>query len=182
MVNNLRDGKSARLSYSLAQEKRRRGARVEVIEYKLDNRTIKIFPVEDVQQPVVFSSEFDGDGSEILQEYAALDCPSFHLVAIFDINWDEDLVPWEANRIPGNQDHLTGGARAYLDWLLSVVVLLAQHELGEYYNEAFFRLFFDRIFTPWSSCQIDIFKGEACVLALYDFLISRKMRLLTYLP
>ncbi|WP_423804345.1 alpha/beta hydrolase-fold protein [Olegusella massiliensis] len=80
------------------------------------------------------------------------------------MNWNEDLSPWEANRVLGNQDHFTGDAPAYLDWLLSVVVPLAQHELGEYYGEAYISGYsLAGLFALWSLYQTDIFKGAACV-------------------
>ena len=136
----------------------------EVIKHKFDGRTVKIFPAEDAQRPMVFSSEFDSDGSKILQECAALDCPPFHLVTISDINWDEDLSPWEANRVLGNQNHFTGGAPAYLDWWLSVVIPLTQYELGKSYGEAYISGYsLAGLFALWSLYQTDIFKGAACV-------------------
>ncbi|MGR1084010.1 hypothetical protein ACUYFE_08285 [Olegusella massiliensis] len=89
-------------------KKRGKGVMTEVIKHKLDGRTVKTFPAEDAQRSVVFSSEFDSDGSEILQGWAALDCPFFHLVTISGINWNEDLSPWETNRVLGKSRSFYG--------------------------------------------------------------------------
>lgn len=70
-------------------------------------------------------------GPEILKDCRDSGCPPFALVSVSQLNWDEDLSPWPHDPVVSDDDHFTGQASAYCEFLLNVALPFAERELGK---------------------------------------------------
>ncbi len=81
--------------------------------WKLDGRTVHYYPTTKQGAPLIYLNGTRLDASLIL--------PDHHLVIIEDIDWHHDLAPWPMGPLFKKDLPYTGGADAYLDWLVNKV-------------------------------------------------------------
>ncbi|KIR03721.1 hypothetical protein P261_02536 [Lachnospiraceae bacterium TWA4] len=94
--------------------------RKEIATIEGKNITVCVCDREDA--PVVYSNDFSKSADAVLAECKKMECPSFHLVSITGIRWDEELSPWEHSPIVAKDDHFTGEADTYLQLLENKIV------------------------------------------------------------
>jgi len=92
------------------------------------HRKVRIYET-DTDAPIVYSLDFEEDGEALLSECTALKCPSFQLVTISQLHWDEELSPWPAPSIVSKDDHFTGEADVLLRVLTEEIVPQAEAQL-----------------------------------------------------
>lgn len=96
----------------------------------LDGRVLKVYRSDKADAPVVYSVDFMENGKGILKTCRELGAPAFHLVTISHIHWDEDLSPWLSGPVVSKEDHFTGGADAFLRWILDEAMPYTEGVLG----------------------------------------------------
>ena len=69
-------------------------------EFPVDDKTVSVYPAQNVEAPMVCCCEFSDSGEAILAACRDFACPPFHLVTVRVPNWDRDLSPWPLNTAP----------------------------------------------------------------------------------
>ena len=86
----------------------------EKIELEIEGKKISIFSTENADSPLVILNTYGNEGEEVWNECHKLNCPSFCLAAISNLDWNKDLSPWESPALYKKEKSFSGGADAYL--------------------------------------------------------------------
>ncbi len=86
----------------------------EKIELEIEGKKISIFSTENADSPLVILNTYGNEGEEVWNECHKLNCPSFCLAAISNLDWNKDLSPWESPALYKKEESFSGGADAYL--------------------------------------------------------------------
>ena len=98
--------------------------------FTADNRTISVFPSAEPGAPIFYLNTFSDEGKKVYESAQAAGCPPFALVAISDLDWNHDMVPWDSPPAFKHAEPCTGGADDYLRLLTEEIVPMAERELG----------------------------------------------------
>ena len=94
--------------------------------FTIEGKTVSVYPSEHPDAPVVYLNTFAEEGQRVWACLCPPSSPPFTLVTISNLNWNHDLVPWDAPPIFKNADPFTGGADAYLELLTDVILPTAE--------------------------------------------------------
>ena len=94
--------------------------------FTTDNKTISIFPCSESESPVIYLNTFLDEGQKVYEAAQAAGCPPFTLVAISDLEWNHDMVPWDGPSAFKNAEPCTGGADDYLRLLTEEIIPTAE--------------------------------------------------------
>ena len=97
--------------------------------FTTDNKTISIFPCSESESPVIYLNTFLDEGQKVYEAAQAAGCPPFTLVAISDLEWNHDMVPWDSPPAFKNAEPCTGGADEYLRLLTEEIIPATEREL-----------------------------------------------------
>ena len=64
--------------------------------FTIDGKRISVFPGVKVGGPAIYLHTFSDEGQKVFAATQASDCPPFTLVAISDLDWNHDMVPWNS--------------------------------------------------------------------------------------
>ena len=98
--------------------------------FTTDNKTISIFPCSESESPVIYLNTFLDEGQKVYEAAQAAGCPPFTLVAISDLEWNHDMVPWDSPPAFKNAEPCTGGADEYLHLLTEEIIPAAEKEIN----------------------------------------------------
>ena len=97
--------------------------------FTTDNKTISIFPCSESESLVIYLNSFLDEGQKVYEAAQAAGCPPFTLVAISDLEWNHDMVPWDSPPAFKNAEPCTGGADEYLRLLTEEIIPATEREL-----------------------------------------------------
>ena len=80
--------------------------------------------------PIIYLNTFSDKGQKVYEAAQATGCPPFTLVAISDLNWNHDMVPWDSPPAFKNATPCTGGADTYLQLLTEEIIPTAEKEIN----------------------------------------------------
>ena len=89
--------------------------------FSIQGKTISIFLGPEATVPIIYLNTFSDEGQKVYEAAQAASCPPFTLVAISDLGWNHDMVPWDSPPAFKNADPCTGGADDYLRLLTAGV-------------------------------------------------------------
>lgn len=92
-------------------------------------KTISIFPNTEPDAPIIYLNTFSEEGQKVLKAAQAVGCPPFTLVAISDLDWNHDMVPWDSPPAFKNAPPCTGGADEYLRLLTEQIIPMAEKKI-----------------------------------------------------
>lgn len=95
----------------------------------VERKTICIFACTEPGTPIIYLNTFSGEGQKIFETAQAAGCPPFTLVAISDLDWNHDMVPWDSPSAFKNSRPCTGGANDYLRLLTEEIIPTAEKEI-----------------------------------------------------
>ena len=95
----------------------------------IKGNAIKIFPGVETEAPIIYLDTFSDEGQKVFKAAQAASCPPFTLVAISDLDWNHDMVPWDSPPAFKNADPCTGGADDYLRLLTEKIIPMAEKEI-----------------------------------------------------
>ena len=78
--------------------------------FSIQGKTISIFLGPEATVPIIYLNTFSDEGQKVYEAAQAASCPPFTLVAISDLGWNHDMVPWDSPPAFKNADPCTGGA------------------------------------------------------------------------
>ena len=64
--------------------------------FTIGSKTASIFPNSESETPIIFLNTFSGEGQKIFETAQATGCPPFTQVAISNLDWNHDMVPWDS--------------------------------------------------------------------------------------
>ena len=98
--------------------------------FSTKGKTISIFPSFEVTAPIIYLNTFSNEGQKVFEAAQAAGCPPFTLVAISDLDWNHDMVPWDSPPAFKNAEPCTGGADDYLQLITEEIIPTAQKEIN----------------------------------------------------
>ena len=81
---------------------------------EIGSKNISIFLSTKPRTPIIYLNTFSDEGRKVYEAAQATGCPPFTLVAISDLDWNHDMVPWDSPPAFKNAEPCTGGADDYL--------------------------------------------------------------------
>src|SRR5699024_9530340 len=81
-----------------------------------------------INAPVIYLNTFSDEGQNVYEAARAAGCPPFTLVAIRDLDWNHDMVPWDSPPAFKHAEPCTGGADDYLQLLTEEIITMAEKE------------------------------------------------------
>lgn len=101
------------------------------MQLSISGKTLEIFTkTKSINEiPLVILHTFQGEGKEVFEKCAELDCDNFALAAIGNLNWNHDLSPWPTPNI-GNNKYGFGGADEYIKKLTNEIIPKIRAKLG----------------------------------------------------
>ena len=97
--------------------------------FTIGDKTVSIFPSAELEAPIIYLNTFSGEGQKVYEVAQAAGYPPFTLVAISDLDWNHDMVPWDSPPAFKNADPCTGGADDYLRLLTEKIIPKAEKEI-----------------------------------------------------
>lgn len=98
--------------------------------FAIDRKTVSIFLSTDAESPIIYLHTFSGDGQKVYETAQTTGCPPFTLVAISDLDWNHDMVPWDSPPAFKGAEPCTGGADDYLRLLTEEIIPTAEREIA----------------------------------------------------
>lgn len=97
--------------------------------FSTKSKATSIFPSFEVTAPIIYLNTFSNEGQKVFEAPQAAGCPPFTLVAISDLNWNHDMVPWESPPAFRNAEPCTGGADDHLRLLIDEIIPTAEKKI-----------------------------------------------------
>lgn len=94
-----------------------------------EDKHIYIYGDMEDAAPLVIVNTFEGDGSQVYAALKDMTDKKFCLAVISDINWDDEMSPWECPALSKNDNPCTGGADKYIDTLTHKIIPVIEKEL-----------------------------------------------------
>lgn len=101
-----------------------------MLSFSIRGKTIEIYLCTETKVPIIYLNSFFREGQEVYEAIQTTGCPPFTLVAISDLDWNHDMVPWDSPPAFKNADPCTGGADDYLRLLTEEIIPTAEKELA----------------------------------------------------
>ena len=98
--------------------------------FTVAEKVVNIFPSTETTAPIIYLNTFSGEGQKIYEAARAANYPQFTLVAISDLDWNHDMVPWDSPSAFKNAEPCTGGADDYLRLLTEEIIPTAEREIA----------------------------------------------------
>ncbi|HIY10704.1 MAG TPA: alpha/beta hydrolase [Candidatus Anaerofilum excrementigallinarum] len=92
-------------------------------------KTISVFPSTEPGAPAIYLNTFAEEGQKVFRAAQASGCPPFTLVAISDLDWNHDMVPWDSPPAFKNAQPCTGGADDYLRLMTEQIIPMAEKQI-----------------------------------------------------
>lgn len=97
--------------------------------FSTQGKMVSIFPSLEANAPIIYLNTFSDEGQKVYEASQAAGCPPFTLVAISDLDWNHDMVPWDSLPAFKNAEPCTGGADDYLRLLIDEIIPTAEKEI-----------------------------------------------------
>jgi predicted alpha/beta superfamily hydrolase len=123
-----------------------------------EGKHVYLYGDRDEAAPLVIINTFQGNGSSIYSVLCSMTDKKVNLAVISDINWDDEMSPWECPPLSKNDSPCTGGADEYLVNLTGTIISAIKKELAvepEYIAIAGYSL--AGLFAIYSLYKTDIF-------------------------
>lgn len=98
--------------------------------FEIGGKTVSVFPSAEPNAPIIYLNTFSNEGQEVWEAIHTRDCPPFTLVAVSNLDWNHDMVPWDSPPAFKNAEPCTGGADDYLRLLTEKIIPTAEKELS----------------------------------------------------
>lgn len=97
---------------------------------EIEGKNISIFGSENTGSPLVILNTYGNEGESVWNECQNLNCMPFTLAAIGNLDWNNNMSPWENPALYKNDNAFSGGADAYLSLLSSKIIPAICSSLG----------------------------------------------------
>ena len=125
---------------------------------EIEGKKIALFGSEKTSSPLVILNTYGNEGQEVWNECQKLNCPPFCLSAISNLDWNNELSPWEGPALYKNDGGFSGGADSYLSLLTDKIIPSVCDSMGakpSYLALAGYSL--AGLFAIYAACKTDVF-------------------------
>lgn len=93
-------------------------------ELKIENKFVSVFCNEKHKEniPVIILNTYGNEGKEVFERCNKIQTKDFILIAISNLDWDNDMTPWFAPKLNDNDKDCLGKADDYLKILLEIII------------------------------------------------------------
>ena len=98
--------------------------------FTINCKTVSVFSSDELETPIIYLNTFSDEGQKVFAAVQATGCPPFTLVAISDLDWNHDMVPWDSPHVFKNDEPCTGGADNYLRLLTEKIIPTVEKEIN----------------------------------------------------
>lgn len=98
--------------------------------FSLAGKTVSVFPTRQPDAPVIYLNTFSREGEQVFERLKKQDLPAFSMVAVSDLDWNRDMVPWDHPPVFQKGEAFTGGADGYLQLLTGSILPAAEKEIA----------------------------------------------------
>ena len=128
------------------------------------DETISIFPCSESESPVIYLNTFHDESQKVYETAQATGCPPFTLVAISNLDWNQDMAPWDSPAAFKKGEPFTGGAGDYLRLLVEEIIPRAEKELvGPPAWRGIAGYSLAGLFALYAIYQTDVFSRVGCM-------------------
>lgn len=132
--------------------------------FTTDDKTISIFPCSESESPVIYLNTFHDESQKVYETAQATGCPPFTLVAISNLDWNQDMAPWDSPAAFKKGEPFTGGAGDYLRLLVEEIIPRAEKELvGPPAWRGIAGYSLAGLFALYTIYQTDVFSRVGCM-------------------
>ena len=96
----------------------------------IGSKTVFVFSDAEPEAPIIYLNTFSDEGQKVYEAAQAAGCPPFTLVAISDLDWNHDMVPWDSPPAFKNAEPCTSGADDYLRLLTEEIIPAAEKKIN----------------------------------------------------
>lgn len=82
----------------------------------------------DEKAPLIVVNSFEDEYENLLIEIKKFTTKVFNLLYIYNLNWNDDLTPYQAESIFKNEKDFGGNAKSYLDFLVNNLIPKIKNE------------------------------------------------------
>lgn len=97
--------------------------------FSVGGKTVSVFLGNKPGSPVIYFNTISDMGQKVFETAQETGYTPFTLVAISDLNWNQDMAPWDSSASFKNGKPFTGGADDYLRLLVEEIIPWAEKEL-----------------------------------------------------
>ena len=80
----------------------------------VEDKHIYIYGKENIGAPLVIVNTFQGDGHEMIEALQGINAKPVTIAVIADVDWNDEMTPWESPAIFKRNEPCKGGADAYI--------------------------------------------------------------------
>ena len=95
----------------------------------ISGKKVQIWPGSGPDKPVIYLNTFPEEGALVYEMVKNSGKYDFSLVAVSELEWNHDLVPWDIPPVRKNDLPYTGGAQAYACLLTEQIIPKAEKEI-----------------------------------------------------
>lgn len=90
--------------------------------FECGGKNATLFCSEQAGAPLIILNNYSGDGTSVIQAMEEIETPDCDLLVIGNLKWDHDMTPWYCPPLSKNDTPCTGGAKDYLELLLTQII------------------------------------------------------------
>ncbi len=95
-----------------------------------NSKTVSILPNSEANAPIIHLNTFSAEGQKVYETTQVAGCLPFTLVAVSDLDWNHDMVPWDSPPAFKNTNPCTGGGDEYLRLLTEEIIPTTEKALN----------------------------------------------------
>ena len=128
------------------------------------DKSISVFSTTFPGAPVIYLNTYSDEGQQVFETAQVVGRPPFTLVAISDLDWNQDMAPWDSPAAFKNGEPFTGGADDYLRLLVEEIIPRAEKELvGPPAWRGIAGYSLAGLFALYTIYQTDVFSRVGCM-------------------
>ena len=132
--------------------------------FTIGSKTVSIFPSIEPEAPITYLNTFHDESQKVYETAQATGCPPFTLVAISNLDWNQDMAPWDSPAAFKKGEPFTGGAGDYLRLLVEEIIPRAEKELpGPPAWRGIAGYSLAGLFALYAGYQTDVFSRVGCI-------------------
>lgn len=98
--------------------------------FTINGKAVDVFLETEPGAPIIYLNTFSGEGQKVHEAAQAVGCPPFSLVAISNLDWNHDMVPWDSPAAFKKGETFTGGADDYMRLLAGEIIPRVEKDLA----------------------------------------------------
>ena len=97
--------------------------------FTINGKSISVFSGTKSESPIIYLNTFSDEAQQVYEATQTVGCPPFTLVAVSNLDWNHDMVPWDSPHAFRNAEPCTGGADDYLRFLVEEIIPTAEKKI-----------------------------------------------------